>query len=174
MEGIKDIQYKSNSDSPLGVAGSLDTRRIEFLFCDFENPYHLTLLVSLTNEYMTDLMGDSVTLTKLQQLRLVDGLANHPAALVLFTSVIIRFDFNCGISEISSLSSGSADSGFSRSPCPFPRPSTGIAVKEGRPASERANFVSVILVMRSIANISFILLVFCCLLNAILLPSVVI
>ena len=58
-----------------------------FEFCDFENPYHLTALVSLTNEYMTDPMGDAAQLTKLQQLRLVDGLANNPSSLVLFVLV---------------------------------------------------------------------------------------
>ena len=58
-----------------------------FEFCDFENPYHLTALVSLTNEYMTDPMGDAAPLTKLQQLRLVDGLANHSSSLVLFVLV---------------------------------------------------------------------------------------
>lgn len=55
-----------------------------FDFCDFENPEHLVALADLTNEYMTDPMGDTVPLTKLQQLRLVDGLASHPGALVLF------------------------------------------------------------------------------------------
>ena len=57
---------------------------IEFEFCDFENPMHLTALVDLLNMYMADPMGDSPQLNKLQQLRLVDGLANHPSAFVLF------------------------------------------------------------------------------------------
>ena len=57
---------------------------ISFEFCDFENPEHLTALVDLLNHYITDPMGDSTPLNKLQQLRLVDGLANHPTALVLF------------------------------------------------------------------------------------------
>ena len=57
---------------------------ISFEFCDFENPVHLTALVDLLNHYITDPMGDATPLNKLQQLRLVDGLANHPAALVLF------------------------------------------------------------------------------------------
>jgi len=33
---------------------------------------------------MTDPMGDSVPLNKRNQLRLVDGLANHPSSFVLF------------------------------------------------------------------------------------------
>jgi ribosomal protein S18 acetylase RimI-like enzyme len=57
---------------------------IEFEFCDFENPVHLTALADLLNMYMVDPMGDSPQLNKLQQLRLVDGLANHPSSLVLF------------------------------------------------------------------------------------------
>ena len=57
---------------------------IEFEFCDFENPMHLTALVDLLNMYMADPMGDSPQLNKIQQLRLVDGLANHPSSFVLF------------------------------------------------------------------------------------------
>jgi Acetyltransferases len=57
---------------------------IEFEFCDFENPEHLTALADLLNMYMADPMGDAPQLNKLQQLRLVDGLANHPSSFVLF------------------------------------------------------------------------------------------
>ena len=57
---------------------------ISFAYCDYENPVHLTALVDLLNHYMTDPMGEAPPLNKLQQLRLVDGLSNHPAALVLF------------------------------------------------------------------------------------------
>lgn len=57
---------------------------IEFEFCDFENPKHLKVLAELINHYMADNMGDAEPLNKLQQLRLVDGLANHPTAEVLF------------------------------------------------------------------------------------------
>jgi len=57
---------------------------IEFEFCDFENPEHLKALAELTNQYIADPMGDAEPLNKLQQLRLVDGLANHPTAEVLF------------------------------------------------------------------------------------------
>ena len=56
---------------------------IEFEFCDFENPMHLNALTELLNMYMADPMGDSPQLNKLQQLRLVDGLANHPSCFVL-------------------------------------------------------------------------------------------
>lgn len=57
---------------------------IEFEFCDFENPAHLNGLVHLLNMYMADPMGDAPVLNKLQQLRLVDGLANHSSSFVLF------------------------------------------------------------------------------------------
>jgi len=57
---------------------------IEYEFCDFENPEHLKALSELTNHYMTDPMGGAEPLNMLQQLRLVDGLANHPSAEVLF------------------------------------------------------------------------------------------
>lgn len=57
---------------------------ITFEHCDFENPSHLQSLVSLINHYMADPMGDAPQLNKLQQLRLVDGLANHPSSLVVF------------------------------------------------------------------------------------------
>jgi len=57
---------------------------IEFEFCDFENPMHLTTLTDLLNMYMADPMGGSPQLNKLQQLRLVDGLASHPSSFVLF------------------------------------------------------------------------------------------
>ena len=57
---------------------------ISFEFCDFENPAHLTALAELLNMYMADPMGDAPQLSKLQQLRLLDGLANHPSSFVLF------------------------------------------------------------------------------------------
>lgn len=57
---------------------------LSFEFCDFENPIHLAALADLTNQYMIDPMGDVPPLSKFQQLRLVDGLANHPSSLVLF------------------------------------------------------------------------------------------
>ncbi len=74
----KYIQNISNS-VPLQGLGV-----ISFDFCDFENPAHLNALVELLNLYMADPMGDSPSLNKLQQLRLVDGLANHPSSFVLF------------------------------------------------------------------------------------------
>jgi ribosomal protein S18 acetylase RimI-like enzyme len=57
---------------------------VSFEFCDFYNPGHLNALVSLLNHYMEDPMGDHAPLNKLQQLKLVDGLNEHPTAEVLF------------------------------------------------------------------------------------------
>ena len=59
----------------------------ELLCCDFSNPDHLNSVAALIDHYMADPMGDSLPLTALQKLRLVDGLANHPTAIVLLAFV---------------------------------------------------------------------------------------
>ena len=41
-------------------------------------------MAALINQYIADPMGGGTPLTPLMQLRLVDGLANHPASFVLF------------------------------------------------------------------------------------------
>jgi ribosomal protein S18 acetylase RimI-like enzyme len=56
---------------------------IEFEYCDFSNPDHLNAVAELINHYMADPMGGATPLNKLRQLRLIDGLANHPTAEVL-------------------------------------------------------------------------------------------
>jgi ribosomal protein S18 acetylase RimI-like enzyme len=55
-----------------------------FQFCDYENSEHLKNLAELICLYMEDPMGGSPAPSKLQQLRMIDGLANHPTAFVLF------------------------------------------------------------------------------------------
>lgn len=62
----------------------MSTPIIEFEHCDFSNPSHLSALAGLTNHYMADAMGGAEPLNKIKQLRLVDGLANHPTAEVVF------------------------------------------------------------------------------------------
>lgn len=57
---------------------------LSFEYCDYENPDHLSSLATLICHYMEDPMGNVEPLNKLQQLRMVDGLANHPKAFVLF------------------------------------------------------------------------------------------
>jgi ribosomal protein S18 acetylase RimI-like enzyme len=85
MNKRKNIQDETNFNSPFrGLGGNLGVGGITFEFCDFENPTHLNALVDLLNLYMADPMGNSPQLNKLQQLRLVDGLANLPSSFVLF------------------------------------------------------------------------------------------
>jgi ribosomal protein S18 acetylase RimI-like enzyme len=55
-----------------------------FTFCDFSNEEHYSELAALTNQYIADPMGGGTPLNPLQQLRLVEGLANHPSCFVLF------------------------------------------------------------------------------------------
>lgn len=57
---------------------------LTFELCDFSNPDHLTSLADLIQEYMADDMGGHAPHNKLQQLRLVDGLATHPRSFVVF------------------------------------------------------------------------------------------
>ena len=76
------ILDESNCSYPLGARGSF--LALTFEPCEFENPEHLLALATLLNGYMCDPMGDATPHNKLQQLRLVDGLANHPACMVLF------------------------------------------------------------------------------------------
>lgn len=56
---------------------------LEFEYCDFSNPDHLNAVAELINHYMADPMGGATPLNKIRQLRLIDGLANHPTAEVL-------------------------------------------------------------------------------------------
>lgn len=52
---------------------------------DLENFKHSTALISLINEYRTDTMGGSLSaLDRDSENKLIDGLKNHPAALILF------------------------------------------------------------------------------------------
>jgi ribosomal protein S18 acetylase RimI-like enzyme len=60
---------------------------IKYVFCDFGNEYHCTMVAELINHYIIDLMGNGMPLKQLQQLRLVDGLATHPSSFVLFATI---------------------------------------------------------------------------------------
>ena len=60
---------------------------ITFVFCDFSNEEHCSKLTALIYQYIADPMGGGAPLTPLQQLRLVDGLANHPSCFVLFVLI---------------------------------------------------------------------------------------
>jgi ribosomal protein S18 acetylase RimI-like enzyme len=56
--------------------------KLEIIPCDFANKSHCEALVKLMNEYISDKMGGGLPYTKEQQLKLVEGLKNHPASLV--------------------------------------------------------------------------------------------
>lgn len=58
-----------------------------FELCDYSNPAHLTAFADLLQGYMADPMGEHAPHTKMEQLRLVDGMANHPASFVVLASV---------------------------------------------------------------------------------------
>ena len=60
---------------------------ITFALCDFSNEEHCSELTALINQYIAHPMGGGTQLTALQQLRLIDGLAHHPASFVLFILV---------------------------------------------------------------------------------------
>jgi ribosomal protein S18 acetylase RimI-like enzyme len=52
--------------------------------CDYMNPKHLQAVAGLINAYILDDMGGGKVLSEPEQFRLIDGLANHPRALVFF------------------------------------------------------------------------------------------
>jgi ribosomal protein S18 acetylase RimI-like enzyme len=60
---------------------------VTFLLCDYSNDYHCRRFADLINHYMEDPMGGATPLTKRQQLYLLDGMQNHPTALVMFAAV---------------------------------------------------------------------------------------
>jgi Acetyltransferases len=57
---------------------------VSFIFCDYSNEYHCKRFAELINQYIADPMGGGTPLTLLEQLRLVDGMANHPSGFVMF------------------------------------------------------------------------------------------
>jgi ribosomal protein S18 acetylase RimI-like enzyme len=59
--------------------------------CDVECAEHLQALVQLLQHYMADPMGDHRPLTPREELRLVDGLTNHPGAWVVLLETEGRY-----------------------------------------------------------------------------------
>ncbi|MFI3292323.1 MAG: GNAT family N-acetyltransferase [Rikenellaceae bacterium] len=55
--------------------------------CDYSNPAHLSAFAELLQGYMADPMGEHAPHTKMEQLRLIDGMANHPSSFILLASV---------------------------------------------------------------------------------------
>ncbi len=64
---------------------------LEIISCDFNNPAHCEALISLMNEYIMDKMGGGDPYTDAQKIKLVEGLRDHPTALVLFAVADGRF-----------------------------------------------------------------------------------
>lgn len=62
----------------------LENKNITFEFCDYADEYHCTRFAQLINQYIADPMGGGKPLSALEQLRLLDGMANHPSSLVVF------------------------------------------------------------------------------------------
>jgi ribosomal protein S18 acetylase RimI-like enzyme len=56
---------------------------INIVHCNYSNTAHLHALSSLVNAYIADEMGGGKRLSEVEQLHLVDGLNNHPKAIVL-------------------------------------------------------------------------------------------
>ena len=77
----------------------MNQAKINIVTCDYNNPDHLNALVDLMNAYIADDMGGGEPLNKLKQLRLVDGLNQHPASIVLlaesdnvFCGLLVAFE----------------------------------------------------------------------------------
>lgn len=67
---------------------------MEIINCDFKNAEHLYAVGDLLNVYIKDDMGGGEPLSDLQKLRLVDGLNEHPASIVLLAQCEGEF---CGL-----------------------------------------------------------------------------
>lgn len=67
---------------------------IEIKRCDFSNTDCLNAVGDLMNAYISDSMGGGNPLSDVEKLRLVDGLNQHPTAIVLLASV---GDLFCGL-----------------------------------------------------------------------------
>ena len=67
---------------------------INIIRCDYTNADHLNALGDLMNAYIADNMGGGEALSKLKQLRLVDGLNQHPTSIVLLA---MWDDVFCGL-----------------------------------------------------------------------------
>lgn len=57
---------------------------IEIIKCDFKNTLHRQKVVDLIDAYMQDPMGGGRPMSHYTRANLVEGLANHPTAFILF------------------------------------------------------------------------------------------
>lgn len=60
---------------------------IEIDLCDYNEPDDLKAVAMLLNAYIEDEMGGGEKLNPIKQLRLVDGLNNHPTSIVLLAKL---------------------------------------------------------------------------------------
>jgi ribosomal protein S18 acetylase RimI-like enzyme len=58
--------------------------KIDIIQCDFNNAEHRQKIVELTDAYMRDPMGSNAPMPVEVKKNLTDGLANHPACMILF------------------------------------------------------------------------------------------
>ncbi|MDR1581926.1 MAG: GNAT family N-acetyltransferase [Prevotellaceae bacterium] len=71
----------------------------DIVVCDYSNQAHLKAVISLINANINDEMGGGTPLSSEKQQQMVDGLANHPKAIVLlaqdtdnFVGVLVAFE----------------------------------------------------------------------------------
>lgn len=64
---------------------------IDIIECDFSNPIHREKVVELLDAYMQDPMGGGKPMPEKNKKPLIDGLAVHPGAFVLFAMDAERF-----------------------------------------------------------------------------------
>lgn len=57
---------------------------MEIIKCDFLNPVHKQKVVELLDYYMQDPMGGGHPMPEYTRLHLIEGLAKHPTAFILF------------------------------------------------------------------------------------------
>ena len=65
----------------------MNNKMIEVNLCDYSDPDDLKAVAMLLNAYIEDEMGGGEILRPMQQLRLVDGLNEHPKSIVLLAKV---------------------------------------------------------------------------------------
>jgi GNAT superfamily N-acetyltransferase len=75
------------------------TIETQITLCNYSNQEHLQAITALIDAYIRDEMGGGEPLSELEQLRLVDGLNNHPKSIVLlaktdgvFTGLLTAFE----------------------------------------------------------------------------------
>jgi ribosomal protein S18 acetylase RimI-like enzyme len=63
---------------------STKPHKIDFMFCNYENPLHQKALIELINHYRVDPMGGCDPITVEQACDLIKGLSEHTSSFVMF------------------------------------------------------------------------------------------